>query len=70
MLGIALVSLVLHNSMRLHHSQCFHCVKTDVHKTGMLVLALVSLVMHNSMQFHRSQCFHCVKTDNVHQTRF
>ena len=31
---IALVSLVLHNSMHLHHSHCFHCVKTDsVHKT-------------------------------------
>ena len=30
----ALVSLVLQNSMRLHHSQCFHCVKTDnVQKT-------------------------------------
>ena len=34
MLVLALVSLVLHNSIRLHHSQCFHCVKTDkVHKT-------------------------------------
>ena len=34
MLVLALVSLVLHKSMRLHHSQCFHCVKTDnVHKT-------------------------------------
>ena len=33
MLVLALVSLVLYNSMRLHHSQCFHCVKTDiVHK--------------------------------------
>ena len=33
-LVVALVSLILHNSMRLHHSQCFHCVKTDnVHKT-------------------------------------
>ena len=33
-LVLALVSLVLHNSMHLHHSQCFHCVKTDsVHKT-------------------------------------
>ena len=32
-LVLALVSLVLHNSMHLHHSQCFHCVKTDsVHK--------------------------------------
>ena len=31
---LALVSLVLHNSPRLHHSQCFHCVKTEnVHKT-------------------------------------
>ena len=30
----ALVTLVLHISMRLHHSQCFHCFKTDnVHKT-------------------------------------
>ena len=29
-----LVSLVVHSSMRLHVSQCFHCVKTDnVHKT-------------------------------------
>ena len=34
MLVLALISLVLHNSMRLHHSQCFHCDKTDkVHKT-------------------------------------
>ena len=34
MLVSALVSLVLHDSMRLHHPQCFHCVKTDnVHKT-------------------------------------
>ena len=34
MLVLALVSLVLHNLPRLHHSQCFHCVKTDnVHKT-------------------------------------
>ena len=33
-LVLALVSLVLHNSLHLHHSQCFHCVKTDsVHKT-------------------------------------
>ena len=28
-LVLALVSLVLHNSMHLHHSQCFHCVTTD-----------------------------------------
>ena len=34
MLVLALTSLVLHNSMRLHHSQCFHCVKTNYgHKT-------------------------------------
>ena len=34
MLVLALVSLVLHNSMHLHHSQCFNSVKTDnVHKT-------------------------------------
>ena len=33
-LVLALVTLILHNSMRLHVSQCFHCVKTDnVHKT-------------------------------------
>ena len=33
-LVLALVSLVLQNSMHLHHSQCFHCDKTDsVHKT-------------------------------------
>ena len=33
-LVLALVRLVLHNSMHLHNSQCFHCVKTDsVHKT-------------------------------------
>ena len=33
-LVLALNSLVLHNSMHLHHTQCFHCVKTDsVHKT-------------------------------------
>ena len=29
MLVIAVVSLVLHKSMRLHVSQCSHCVKTD-----------------------------------------
>ena len=29
MLVLALVNLVLHNSMRLHVSQCFHCVKPD-----------------------------------------
>ena len=34
MLVLALVSLVLHNSMHLHYSQGFHCVKTDnVHRT-------------------------------------
>ena len=34
MLVLALVSLILHNSVRLHVSQCFHCVKTDnVQKT-------------------------------------
>ena len=34
MLVVALVSLVVHSSMRLHISQCFQCVKTDnVHKT-------------------------------------
>ena len=33
-LVLALVSIVLYDSMHLHHSQCFHCVKTDsVHKT-------------------------------------
>ena len=37
MLVLALVSLVLLNTMRLHHSQCFHFVKTDnVHKTAFL----------------------------------
>ena len=29
MLVLALVRLIWHNSMRLHVSQCFHCVKTD-----------------------------------------
>ena len=34
MLVLGLVSLILHNSMRLHVSQCFHCIKTDnVQKT-------------------------------------
>ena len=34
MLLLALVCLILHHSMRLHVSQCFHCVKTDnVQKT-------------------------------------
>ena len=34
MLVLALVILILHNSMHLHVSQCFHCVKTDnVQKT-------------------------------------
>ena len=33
-LVLALTSLILHSLMRLHVSQCFHCVKTDnVHKT-------------------------------------
>ena len=33
MIVLALVSLVLQNSMHLHVSQCSHCVKTDnVHK--------------------------------------
>ena len=37
MLVLALVSLILHNSMRLHVSQCSHCVKTDkVPKTRFL----------------------------------
>ena len=34
MLALAIVTLFLHNLMRLHVSQSFHCVKTDnVHKT-------------------------------------
>ena len=34
MLVLPLVSLILHNSTRLHVSQCFYCVKTDnVQKT-------------------------------------
>ena len=34
MFVLAIVSLLLYNSMRLNVSQCFHCVKTDnVHKT-------------------------------------
>ena len=34
MLVLTLVSLILHNAMRLHVSQCFHCVKTNnEHKT-------------------------------------
>ena len=34
MFVLALVSLIWHNSKRLHVSQCFHCVKTDnVQKT-------------------------------------
>ena len=34
LLVLALVSLLLHSSMRLQASQCFHCVKTDnVQKT-------------------------------------
>ena len=35
MLVLALVNQILHKSMRLHFSQCFHCVKTDnVQKKG------------------------------------
>ena len=30
MLVLGLVSLILHNSMRLHVSQSFHCVKIDI----------------------------------------
>ena len=34
LLVLTLVSLILHSSMRLQSSQCFHCVKTDnVQKT-------------------------------------
>ena len=34
MLVLALVSLTLHHSIRLHVYHCFHCVETDnVHKT-------------------------------------
>ena len=29
LLVLALVSLIMHSSMRLQASQCFHCVKTD-----------------------------------------
>ena len=29
MLVLALVSLILHNLLGLHVSQCFHCVKAD-----------------------------------------
>ena len=62
MLVLALVSLIRHSSMRLHLSQCFHCVKTDnvqkrrfyivllknaFERREMLVLALVSLILHN-----------------------
>ena len=37
MLVLALVRLILHNSMRVHVSQYFHCVKTDnVQKTRFL----------------------------------
>ena len=34
LLVLALVSLILHSSMRLQSSECFHCVETDnVQKT-------------------------------------
>ena len=37
-----LIRLILHYSMRLHVSQCFHCVKTDnVHKTRFSAFNLV-----------------------------
>ena len=59
MLVLGLVSLILHNSMRLHVSQCFHCLKTDnVRKNAFLALVL----KFNAL--HVSQCFHCLKTDN------
>ena len=29
MVVLVIVSLILHNLVRLHVSQCFHCVKTD-----------------------------------------
>ena len=62
MIVSVLVSLILQNLMRLHVSQCFHCVKTDkVQKT---------LFYCKVIRLHLSQCFHCVKTDNVHKTRF
>ena len=55
MLVLALVSLILHNSMHLHVSQCFHCVKTDnVQKTHNEFFAhLTSFLLKN--QFTRRE---------------
>ena len=42
MIVLVLVSLILHYSMRLHVSQCSHCVKTDnVHQTRFSAFNLV-----------------------------
>ena len=54
---LALVALILHNSMRLHVSQCFHCVKTDnvqkkrVFSANKRVLAnLTSFLLKNALK--------------------
>ena len=56
-LVLALAALILHNSMRLYVSQCFHCVKTDsVQKNAFFsaksrVLAhLTSFLLKNSFK--------------------
>ena len=57
MIVLVLVSLILHNSMRLHVSQCFHCVKTDnVHQT--LLAHLTSFLLKNA--FERRKTLHPV----------
>ena len=63
MLVLALVSLVRHNSMRLHISQCFHCVKTDmvqkrVFRPKYCVLAhLTSYLLKKAFKTQENACF-------------
>ena len=64
LLVLALVSLCLHNLMRLHVSQCFHCVKTNnVHNTRFKreitrFTQLTSFLLNNAFK-HREMLVFC-----------
>ena len=52
MLFSALDGLIQHNSIRLHVSQCFHCVKTDnVQKTPLTSFLLENVFRRREMLF-------------------
>ena len=54
---LALVSPIEHNSMRLHVSQCFHCVKTDnVQKTRFLARNNAILAHLTSFLLNKNSC--------------